>query len=58
VGRAGEYAARICEEHQHWDEAVTIYERVLQAVPALRPVLEKKMAAANAAQAGWDAAKK
>jgi tetratricopeptide (TPR) repeat protein len=52
VGRAGEYAARICEEQQHWNQAVKIYERVLQAVPALRPVLEKKMAAA---QARWDA---
>jgi tetratricopeptide (TPR) repeat protein len=52
VGRAGEYAARICEEQQHWNEAVKVYERVLQAAPALRPVLEKKMAAA---QAHWDA---
>jgi len=55
VGRAGEYAARICEEQQHWEEAVKVYERVLQAVPALRPVLEKKIAAA---QAHWDAARK
>jgi TolA-binding protein len=55
VGRAGEYAARICEEQQHWNEAVRVYERVLLAVPALRPVLEKKRAAA---QARWDAAGK
>jgi tetratricopeptide (TPR) repeat protein len=55
VGRAGEYAARICEEQQHWEEAVKVYQRVLQAVPALRPVLEKKIAAA---QAHWDAASK
>jgi hypothetical protein len=55
VGRAGEYAARICEEQQHWDEALEVYERVLLAVPALRPVLEKKIAAA---QARWNAARK
>jgi TolA-binding protein len=58
VGRAGEYAARICEQQQHWDEAINVYERVRQAVPALRPVLDKKIAAANAAQARWDAARK
>jgi TolA-binding protein len=55
LGRAGEYAARICEEHHDWNEAVKVYERVLEAVPALRPVLEKKKAAA---QARWDAAGK
>jgi tetratricopeptide (TPR) repeat protein len=53
VERAGEYAARICEDQQHWDEAVRVYKRVLEAVPAMRPVLEKKRAAA---QARWDAA--
>jgi TolA-binding protein len=53
--RAGEYAARICEEQQHWNQAVKVYERVLEAVPALRPVLEKKIAAA---QTRWDAAGK
>jgi TolA-binding protein len=53
VARAGESAARICEDQQHWDEAVKVYDRVLAAVPALRPVLEKKRAAA---QARWDAA--
>jgi tetratricopeptide (TPR) repeat protein len=55
VGRAGEYAARICEEQQHWEQVVKVYQRVLQTVPALRPVLEKKIAAA---QAHWDAASK
>ncbi len=58
LGRAGEYAARICEEHQHWDEAISVYERVRQAVPALRPILDKKIAAANAAEARSDAARK
>jgi TolA-binding protein len=55
VGRAGEYAARICEERQHWEEAVKVYERVLLAVPALRPVLEKKIAAAKAR---WEEARR
>jgi tetratricopeptide (TPR) repeat protein len=55
VGRAGEYAARIFEEQQHWDEAVRVYERVLLAVPALRPVLERKIAAA---QARWHEGRK
>jgi hypothetical protein len=58
VARAGEYAARICEERQHWDEAISIYERVQQAVPALRLVLDKKIASAHAAQARWEASSK
>jgi tetratricopeptide (TPR) repeat protein len=52
VERAGEFAARICEDEQHWDEAVKVYKRLIDDVPALRPVLEKKRAAA---QARWDA---
>jgi TolA-binding protein len=48
VERAGEFAARICEDQQHWNEAVKVYDRLLEAVPALRPVLEKKKAAALA----------
>ncbi len=47
VERAGESAARIYEEQQNWRDALTVYKRVLDAVPALRPVLEKKMAAAQ-----------
>ena len=42
VERAGEYAARICEDQQQWDQAVKVYKRVLEAVPSLAPVLEKK----------------
>ncbi len=48
VERAGEYAAKIYEEQQHWNEAVEVYDRVLHAVPALGPILEKKRAAAQA----------
>ena len=48
VERAGEFAARICEDNKHWKEAVKVYQRVLEAVPASRQVLEKKIAAAQA----------
>jgi TolA-binding protein len=48
VSRAGEFASRLCEEQQLWSEAVKVYDRVLAAVPATRPVLEKKRAAAQA----------
>ena len=47
VDRAGEFAARLCEDRQQWKEAVRIYTRLIEAVPALRPVLEKKRAAAQ-----------
>jgi len=46
--RAGEFAARLCEDMQHWGEAAKVYERVAEVVPALRPLLEKKRAAAQA----------
>jgi hypothetical protein len=46
--QAGEAAARICEQQQHWQEAVKVYDRVKEAVPAMRPLLEKKRAAAQA----------
>jgi len=48
IDRAGEYAARLCEDHQLWDRAVKVYDRVLAAVPALRPMLEKKIIADQA----------
>jgi TolA-binding protein len=47
VERAGESAARLCEAEQKWDQAIRIYRRVLQTDPALGPVLEKKIAAAQ-----------
>ena len=47
VETAGEYAARVCESQQQWDQAVNAYRRVLEAVPALAPVLEKRIAAAQ-----------
>jgi TolA-binding protein len=47
VETAGEYAARICEAGQKWGQAVNAYKRVLEAVPSLAPVLEKRIAAAR-----------
>ena len=47
VETAGEYAARVCEGQQRWDQAVNAYRRVLEAVPSLAPVLGKRIAAAQ-----------
>ena len=47
VDRAGEFAARLCEAEQKWDQAIRIYRRVIQMAPALGSVLEKKIAAAQ-----------
>jgi TolA-binding protein len=43
VETAGEYAARICESEQKWDQAIAAYRRVLEAVPSLKPVLDKRI---------------
>jgi len=40
---AGLAAARLAEEHQEWETAVRIYIRMIDAIPALRPALEKKL---------------
>lgn len=44
IEAAGKAAARVCEEQQHWQEAVRVYEQVVKALPALRSVVEKKKA--------------
>jgi TolA-binding protein len=46
--RAGESAARICEDEQHWEEAEKVYKRLEDRLPALHTVLEKKRSAAQA----------
>jgi tetratricopeptide (TPR) repeat protein len=48
VERAGEFAARICEDQQQWEQAVNVYRRLIVAVPSKAPVLEKRIAAAAA----------
>jgi tetratricopeptide (TPR) repeat protein len=47
LDRAGEFAARLCEAQQKWEQAIRIYRRLIQAAPALGPVLNKKIAAAQ-----------
>ncbi len=48
VKEAGVNAAQLCEKQEQWDKAIRVYRRVLVAIPSLRPVLEKKIAAATA----------
>jgi hypothetical protein len=40
---AGLAAARLAEEHQEWETAIRIYARMIEALPPLRPSLEKKL---------------
>jgi tetratricopeptide (TPR) repeat protein len=54
VESAGEGIARICETRHQWDQAVNTYRRVLEAVPSLRPALEKRI---ESAQSQADAAR-
>jgi len=54
--QAGVAAAQIYEDQQDWKDAISVYQRVLRYLPALRPLLEKKIAAAEARSR--DAAKK
>ncbi len=44
---AGVRAAAVCEAQQQWDKAVNVYNRVKNLFPALRPTLDKKIAAAQ-----------
>jgi TolA-binding protein len=47
VEQAGKAAARIYEQQRQWDKAIKVYQRVLKAVPSLRPVLEKAIKTAQ-----------
>lgn len=44
---AGRAAGVIYEKQQHWNEAIFVYKRVTNAIPAMQPALEKKIAAAQ-----------
>jgi tetratricopeptide (TPR) repeat protein len=48
VEQAGTAASHIYEQQRQWDKALKVYERVLKAVPSLRPVLEKSIRTAQA----------
>lgn len=41
IEQAGKAAAHLYESQQQWDKAIKVYQRVLQAVPSLRPALQK-----------------
>jgi tetratricopeptide (TPR) repeat protein len=47
VEQAGVAAAHLYERQQQWDTAIKVYQRVLKAVPSLRPALEKAIKAAQ-----------
>ena len=46
--KAGLEAARLVESQKQWDQAITLYQKLLQSLPVLRPTLEKKIAAVEA----------
>ena len=48
IKEAGVYASQLYEKQDQWAEAIHIYNRVLEAIPSLRPALEKKIANAAA----------
>jgi TolA-binding protein len=48
ANQAGVAAARLYESQGQWAEAIAVYNRILTISPSLKPVLEKKIANANA----------
>ncbi len=48
VKEAGVKAAEICSRLKLWEQEISVYERVMKAIPTLRPVMEKRIAAAIA----------
>lgn len=47
VKEAGLAAAKICEGRQQWEQAINLYLRLQEMLPALKPTLEKKIAIAK-----------
>jgi TolA-binding protein len=47
VKEAGLRAAALVEAQQQWDQAVRLYERLMEMNPALRPALERRLASAR-----------
>src|SRR6202035_4215947 len=47
INQAGQAAAEALEAQGQWEAAKNAYQRVLNAAPALRPILERKIAAAQ-----------
>jgi TolA-binding protein len=48
IGKAGIEAGRLAEQLKNWDKAVNIYSSLMERLPMLRPVLEKKIEKARA----------
>jgi hypothetical protein len=48
IGKAGIEAGRLAEQLKNWDKAVNIYSSLMDRLPVLRPVLEKKIDRARA----------
>lgn len=48
VNQAGVAAARLCEAEGRWDQAISVYNRVLAIIPSLKPILDKKISVATA----------
>ena len=48
IGKAGIEAGRLAEQSKNWDKAVNIYSSLMERLPMLRPVLEKKIEKARA----------
>jgi TolA-binding protein len=46
--KAGLEAARLVEAQKNWDQALKLYQELLNSLPALRPTLEKKISAVEA----------
>ena len=47
MSEAGQGAARVCESQGEFDQAIKIYQRLLNRFPALRPALDRKIDAAR-----------
>jgi TolA-binding protein len=48
IGKAGLEAGRLAEQSNNWDKAVNIYNGLMERLPVLHPVLEKKIDKARA----------
>ncbi|MEO8427342.1 MAG: tetratricopeptide repeat protein [Verrucomicrobiota bacterium] len=48
IGKAGLEAGRLSEQLKNWDKALNIYSTLMERLPVLRPVLEKKIEKARA----------
>jgi hypothetical protein len=48
IGKAGLEAGRLAEQLKNWDKAANIYSSLMERLPVLHPVLEKKIEKARA----------